>query len=114
MKAIQYFSDDYLAQCRALSPDQILRYLDDFRRLHASTPPVSKLISLKIPEDLLSAFKAKARLAGTPYQTQIKALMKAWVVNQEVPQVTGKDGRLERAGTRRRQSTPLPPGRRKR
>jgi uncharacterized protein (DUF4415 family) len=88
MKAVQYFSDEYLAQCRAMTPDQILRYLDDFRRLHAATPPVSKLISLKVPEDLLSAFKAMARLTGTPYQTQIKALMKAWVVNQEMPQGT--------------------------
>lgn len=82
MKVVQYFSDDYLERCRAMTPDQILRFLDDFRRLHAATPPVSKLISLKVPEDLLSAFKAKARLAGTPYQTQIKALMKAWVLEQ--------------------------------
>jgi uncharacterized protein (DUF4415 family) len=82
MKAVQYFSDDYLAQCRAMSPDQILRFLDDFRRLHAAEPPVSKLISLKVPEHLLSAFKAKARLTGTPYQTQIKALMKAWLLEQ--------------------------------
>jgi uncharacterized protein (DUF4415 family) len=91
MKAIQYFSDDYLAQCRTMSPDQILRYLDDFRRLHAATPQVSKLISLKVPVDLLSAFKAKAKMVGTPYQTQIKALMKAWVMSQEMPQVTRND-----------------------
>ena len=82
MKVVQYFSDDYLERCRAMSPDQILRFLDDFRRLHAATPPVSRLISLKVPEDLLSAFKVKARLAGAPYQTQIKALMKAWVLDQ--------------------------------
>jgi predicted DNA binding CopG/RHH family protein len=110
MKAVQYFSDDYLDQCRAMSTDQILRYLDDFRRLHAATPAVSKLISLKVPEDLLSAFKAKARLTGTPYQTQIKALMKAWVVNQEMPQVTRNDDGLESSGIRRRQNVAFPTG----
>lgn len=80
MKALQRFSDDYLESCRAMTPDQIVRFLDDFRRLHGSTPTPSKLISMKIPTDLLGAFKAKAALAGTRYQTQIKKLMKAWVV----------------------------------
>ncbi len=79
MKAVQYFSDEYLAQCQAMSPDQVLRFLDDFRRLHGARPAPSKLISLKVPEDLLSAFKTRAKLAGVPYQTQIKTLMKEWL-----------------------------------
>ena len=79
MKTVQYFSDEYLAQCRAMSPDQVLRFLDDFRRLHGARPAPSKLISLKVPEDLLNAFKAQAQLAGVPYQTQIKTLMKEWL-----------------------------------
>lgn len=83
MKAVQYFSDEYLEQCREISPEQVLRFLDDFRRLHGSKPSPSKLISLKVPQDLLQAFKAKASMAGTPYQTQIKALMKAWVLDGE-------------------------------
>jgi predicted DNA binding CopG/RHH family protein len=87
MKAVQYFSDDYLEQCRELSAEQIIRYLDDFRCLLAAQPKPSKLISIKVPEDLLNAFKAKSRLAGTPYQTQIKALMKAWLLGQDVPRL---------------------------
>jgi predicted DNA binding CopG/RHH family protein len=39
---------------------------------------------LRIEQDLLNAFRARARLAGTPYQTQIKVLMKAWVQDQEI------------------------------
>ena len=85
MKAVQYFSDDYLERCRELSTTQIIRYLDDFRCLHAARPAASKLISIKVPQDLLAAFKAKSRLAGTPYQTQIKALMKAWLLDGDVP-----------------------------
>lgn len=80
MKTVQRFSDAYLESCRGMSADQIVRFLDEFRRLHGSSPARSKLISLKVPTDLLGAFKTKAALAGTRYQTQIKELMKAWVL----------------------------------
>ena len=80
MKAVQYFSDEYLQQCRAMTPEQIVRFLDDFRQLHgATTYSKSKLISIKIPENLLNVFKAQAARDGIPYQTQIKKLMREWV-----------------------------------
>jgi predicted DNA binding CopG/RHH family protein len=79
MKVLQRFSDDYLQRCRQMSRDDIARFLDDFRRLHGRTSSGSRLISLKVPEDLLQAFKAKSRLHGTPYQTKIKELMRDWL-----------------------------------
>lgn len=80
MRPVQYFSSDYLAQCRSMSADQIVRFLDDFRRLQAPLSPAkSRLISLKVPEPLLDAFKTEARLRGTPYQTLIKRLMADWL-----------------------------------
>jgi predicted DNA binding CopG/RHH family protein len=39
----------------------------------------SKLISMKVPEPLLDAFKEKSQVLGVPYQTQIKILMKDWL-----------------------------------
>jgi hypothetical protein len=63
-----------------MTPDQVLRFLDDFRRLHGAQPAPSKLISLKVPVDLLSAFRTRAKLTNTRYQTQIKILMKDWVL----------------------------------
>ena len=93
MKAIQKFNDAYLQQCKLMSKDEIIKFLDDFRSLHGqqSTPPLlntmiktpqkkvpSKLISMKVPEDLLHVFRAKAALTNTPYQTQIKQLMREW------------------------------------
>lgn len=39
----------------------------------------SKLISMKVPEPLLEAFKQKSQVLGVPYQTQIKVLMKDWL-----------------------------------
>lgn len=87
MRPVQYFTPEYLAQCRQMTPDQIIRFLEDFRRLNAGrgegfAPAKSRLISLKVPGDLLDAFRTKARLAGRPYQTQIKLLMKAWLTGQ--------------------------------
>ena len=58
-----------------------MRFLDDFRKLHAAVNTRSRLISLKVPEPLLAAFRTKARLHGVPYQTQIKNLMRAWVTD---------------------------------
>ena len=84
MRPVQHFTPRVLEQCRQMTPDQIIRFVEDFRRLHGGRQSgvgraKSRLISLKVPEDLLEAFKARARLSGRPYQTQIKELMKAWV-----------------------------------
>ena len=91
MKAVQKFNSLYLQQCKAMSADEIVKFLDDFRRLHGLRPKLqptkteqkkrtqSKLISMKVPEDLLNVFRTKTALTNTPYQTQIKKLMLDWV-----------------------------------
>ena len=81
MRPVQLFTDEYLARCRGMTPDQVIRFLEDFRRLHAKRPARSRLISLKVPEDLLHAFRQRAELAGVPYQSQIKQLMREWVLD---------------------------------
>lgn len=82
MKSVQKFSDEYLAGCRQMTTDQIIRFVEDFRRLHAGSRKRSRLISIKVPEDLLEAFKTKARLNGRPYQAQIKTLMAGWLLDK--------------------------------
>ncbi|MFI5345576.1 MAG: CopG family antitoxin [Elusimicrobiota bacterium] len=80
MRPVQYFTTEYLAQCRAMKPDQILRFLEDFRILRRpARAPKSRLISMKVPEDMLGSFKARCHARGTPYQAQIKVLMRAWL-----------------------------------
>ena len=80
MRPIQYFTDEYLEQCKKMKPEQVLQFLEDFRELQKSRKPVkSRLISIKIPEDLLESFKAKAACTGRPYQTLIKELMREWL-----------------------------------
>jgi predicted DNA binding CopG/RHH family protein len=80
MRPVQFFADEYLERCQGMTADQVIRFLEDFRTLHASRPSRSKLISLKVPEDLLEAFRQRAELAGVPYQSRIKQLMREWVL----------------------------------
>ena len=78
-RPVQRFTPEYLERCRDLSPDDIVRFLEDFKRIQSSATARSRLISLKVPEPLLAAFKVQARLRGVPYQTQIKTLMRNWL-----------------------------------
>lgn len=81
MKPVQYFSDAYLAQARQASPEQILQFLEQFRLMQAATTMSSraKLISLKVPEDMLALFRARCEIEGVKYQTHIKTLMAEWL-----------------------------------
>lgn len=78
MKPVQYFSDEYLQQCKGASSEQVLVFLENYRLLQAK-PAASKLISLKVSEPLLLAFRQRCEIEGLKYQTQIKALMQAWM-----------------------------------
>lgn len=80
-KPIQYFTKDYLERCKDLTPDQILQFLEDFRRLQECKPEKCQLISLRVEPSLLSAFKVKAKLHNQPYQTLIKKLMRDWLIS---------------------------------
>lgn len=80
MKTVQYLSKEYLERCALMTSEQIIQFLEDFRALHYNTKPrKSRLISIKIPENLLNTFKAKSKIHGINYQTQIKKLMEDWV-----------------------------------
>ncbi|MCB0341616.1 MAG: hypothetical protein KDD59_05165 [Bdellovibrionales bacterium] len=82
MKTVQYFSKEYLEQCRKMKPREILRFFFFFRKLHTK-PSKSKLISLKVDERLLEVFRKKAELHNVKYQTMIKKLMQDWVDKQK-------------------------------
>ena len=78
MRPIQYFSDEYIERCKGMSNEQILEFLESFRRMQEK-PAQSKLISLKVPELLLQTFKQQCDFEGLKYQTKIKSLMLSWV-----------------------------------
>ena len=78
MRPIQYFSDEYIERCKGMNNEQILEFLESFRRMQEK-PVQSKLISLKVPELLLQTFKQQCDFEGLKYQTKIKSLMFNWV-----------------------------------
>jgi predicted DNA binding CopG/RHH family protein len=81
-KPLQVFSDEYLEYCKQLSSEQIVTFLEQFRTIAgAGQQGESKLISMKVPVDLLEAFKFKAAASGRPYQTIIKELMRRWLMS---------------------------------
>jgi predicted DNA binding CopG/RHH family protein len=82
-RPVQYFSNDYLEECRRFTPEETIEFLENFRELGAAvqdqTQHQSKLISIKIPKNLLHSFRVLAQARGIPYQTLIKKLMEDWV-----------------------------------
>jgi predicted DNA binding CopG/RHH family protein len=78
VRPVQRFSDDYLREARRISPAETLRFLEDFRLLHGARTR-SRLISLKVPEPLLRAFRLRCSMRGVRYQSQIKSLMADWL-----------------------------------
>ncbi len=81
MRTVQKFEPAYLERCSSLEADEILRFLEDFKTLHQRSlkPARSRLISIKIPQNLLDGFKRRCQLEGVRYQTQIKELMRDYL-----------------------------------
>lgn len=79
-RPLQLASNSQIVQHDVEDVSAIVEFLENFRQL---TDPraqhKSKLISIKIPEPLLAAFKFKAEREKTPYQRIIKQLMVAWL-----------------------------------
>lgn len=75
--------EDETPMIKSLSHRLIIERFDNLRfyhRLEAKKEfSKSKLISMKVPQNLLDAFKQKSEYVGIPYQTQIKKLMKDWL-----------------------------------
>jgi hypothetical protein len=78
-KVVQKFSAEYLKSCANATPTQVVEFLESYRLLQGSKDIESVLISLRVPSDLLSAFKKKCEISEEKYQTQIKKLMRRFI-----------------------------------
>ena len=78
-KKVHHFSDEYLERSKKMTTAEIVRFLESYRRVCTGLAGKSRQVSLKVPEHLLHAFRVKAELEGTRYQTQIKKLMRDWL-----------------------------------
>lgn len=51
MRPVQYFTDEYLEQCKQMTPEQILQFLEDFRLMFAAQAATQILPSItSIPD----------------------------------------------------------------
>ncbi len=62
-----------------LTPTQAWKFLEDYNSLIHGIDTKTKLISIRIPENVLSAFKTKTKLIDKKYQSQIVQLMRDWI-----------------------------------
>lgn len=73
----------FIQQCLKLKSHDVIKILEDYRTL-GSIPEIKEdksiLISIKIPESLLTEFKSACNSKNLKYQTQIKILMKDWLL----------------------------------
>lgn len=79
-RAVQYFDKDYLSQTKKLTPSQIVDFITQYQSVFFSYEGKKKLISIRIPEELLKVFRRQTDLIGKAYQTQIVNLMREWVL----------------------------------
>ena len=61
-----------------MTADQVLQFLDDFGALVHGVDKKTKLISVRVPENILNTFKVKAKKNGFKYQSIIVKLMREW------------------------------------
>jgi uncharacterized protein (DUF4415 family) len=66
---------------RDLTPDQAMRFLEDVRELYRGVDEPTQAISIRIPRNVLRAFKTKAEAEGKKYQSVIVSLMREWVAS---------------------------------
>ncbi len=78
---IQHFSAERLSADRAMSKDQIAQFVHEFQQVVHGNEGKKKLISIRVPETLLSHFRAKAKMEKCLYQTKILDLMRRWIAN---------------------------------
>lgn len=54
-----------------LSPEEAVQFIEDLRLMAAEKDEATKAISLRIPENILRAVKARAKNEGKKYQSLI-------------------------------------------
>lgn len=54
-----------------ISPEEALLFIDSFQKMIADKDEPTKLISLRVPANILAALKVKAKAEGKKYQSMI-------------------------------------------
>lgn len=66
---------------KKISPEEAIQFLDDMRKLNEDRDELTKLISLRIPENLLRVLKTKAKVNNQKYQSLIISYIRLGLKN---------------------------------
>ncbi|MES2770312.1 MAG: hypothetical protein V4596_14310 [Bdellovibrionota bacterium] len=66
---------------KKLTPNQVVEFLDNFQSVIYGKDKKTKLISLRVPENILESFKTLTHGKNQKYQSIIVQLMRDWVKN---------------------------------
>ncbi len=69
-------SKSHVTRAKGISPEEALRFLEDIRTLAGDVDKPTVAISLRLPENILRAIKAKAKAEGKKYQSMIVEFMR--------------------------------------
>ena len=78
MKAVQYFTEEYLEQCRGASPEAVLEYLENFRLMLAQESD-EDCLKLDLPASLIHRLRIKCGQEGGDASAIVEALIEAWL-----------------------------------
>ncbi len=81
-KGLQKLKKKDLSESGMNDATQIAKFLEDFQLMIAGIDDKTKMISLRVPENILSAFKFKAEKRNLKYQSLIIDLMRKWIQEQ--------------------------------
>ena len=66
---------------KKLTPNQVLEFLDNFQCVVHGQDKKTKLISMRVPENVLQSFKTLTKDKNQKYQSVIVQLMRDWIKN---------------------------------
>ncbi len=78
MKKIRQLHPQKVKGSKTPTPEQTWKFLEDYAEFVHGQDQKTKLISLRVPANILETFKFTANRAGKKYQTQIVQLMREW------------------------------------
>jgi len=78
-KTLQKSSKNRIKADKKMTPKEVLEFLDEFQQVVQGQEGKRKLISLRVPENLLEQFRFKSKKNRIPYQSQIVELMRNWL-----------------------------------
>lgn len=72
---------------KKVTPDEAVQFLEDFRLMMSRKDKEAKLISIRIPENILNTYKTEAKLNGQKYQSLMVEAMRQYLIPKSTREI---------------------------